>query len=335
MQVPSWLESLNSPGGVARRLAARGPEIVVAVFSLAIAAEAALLLTHQAPGVPTAKSGAAARAANRLSPQAPSVDLGAITSAHLFGEASADAGDGNAPKTALQLVLTGVLASPDPEHGQAILGPAATSAKLYSTGSRIPGGARLKSVYNDRVLLENNGAVEALYLPRTAQGAAPVAPAATGGQRLQNVLQNTNNSLLNGLIRMQPSFDKGKLAGYRVFPGRNGATAFGQLGLKPSDLITAINGTALDDPNRANEILQTLSSADSAQLTVTRAGQTVDLSVNLSEVANAAEANGTAEPADDSGAESGPAAGPARFGGGRPGGPGRGPRNPNPPTTDQ
>lgn len=335
MQYPSWLEPLKSPAGLTRRLAERGPELVVAVFSLAIAVEAAWLLTRQWPGIPTTKS-STSRPAMGPTAQAPRVNLSAITSAHLFGEAGASAGSDNAPKTALQLVLAGVLATPDPDHGQAILGPAVTSAKLYSTGASIPGGARLKSVYSDRVLLENNGAIEALYLPRTLQNNASLSPVApSGGQRLQNALQNSNNSLLNGLIRMQPSFDKGKLSGYRVFPGRNGATAFGQLGLKPSDLITAINGTVLDDPNRANEILQTLSSADSAQLTVTRNGQSLDLAVNLAEVATAAEANSTAEPADDATPDGGPGGGPGRLGGGRPGGPGRGPRSPNPGSTDQ
>jgi general secretion pathway protein C len=265
------------------------------------------------------------------------INLSTITSAHLFGVAGASAdGDSNAPKTALQLVLAGVLATPDPEHGQAILGPAVTSAKLYSTGASIPGGARLKSVYSDRVLLDNNGLVEALYLPRTLQNNPSLSPAPqAGGQRLQTAIQN-NGSLLGGLVRMQPSFNQGKLAGYRVFPGRNGATAFGQLGLKPSDLITAINGTVLDDPNRANEILQTLSSADSATVTVTRNGQTLDVALNLTEVANAAETSVAAPDSDEAApaSETGPAlsGGPGRFGGPRPGGPGRGPR---PGSTDQ
>src|SRR6185437_3283459 len=70
--------------------------------------------------------------------------------------------------------------------------------------------------------------------------------------------------------------------GYRIFPGgQHGAQAFSQLGLKPGDLITAINGTTLDDPGRALEILQTLSSAGSASITVTRSGSPLEVNLNL------------------------------------------------------
>jgi membrane-associated protease RseP (regulator of RpoE activity) len=86
-------------------------------------------------------------------------------------------------------------------------------------------------------------------------------------------------------------FSGGKLSGYRIFPGgRTNVAAFTQLGLRPGDLVTAVNGTPLDDANRGNEILQTLSSMGSANVTVLRNGQAQDLSLNLEAVATEAEA---------------------------------------------
>jgi general secretion pathway protein C len=213
----------------------------------------------------------------------------------------------------MPLVLAGVIAVADPQKGMAIVGPNAGSARLVSVGGTIDGGVKLHSVYGDRVLLDRGGAIEALFLPKTLGPALAVTPpAASPGQRLQALSQNS--MLLNGLARVQAVFTAGKLSGYRVFPaGRNSIVAFTQLGLMPGDLITAINGTALDDPNRASEVLQTLSNAGSANVTVSRNGKMQEVGLNLETVATAAEAAAAADAAANS-----ESPGPA-FATGRPG----------------
>ncbi len=51
--------------------------------------------------------------------------------------------------------------------------------------------------------------------------------------------------ILDQVMRTVPSYDNaaGKLRGFRAYPGRN-RQIFNKLGLKPGDLVTAINGTA-------------------------------------------------------------------------------------------
>jgi membrane-associated protease RseP (regulator of RpoE activity) len=90
-------------------------------------------------------------------------------------------------------------------------------------------------------------------------------------------------------MRAVPSFDNkaNKLRGFRVYPGRN-RTAFASLGLRPGDLVTAINGTPLDDPQRGQEIFNTIQSSATAAVTVERGGQNVDLTLNVSQVLNEA-----------------------------------------------
>jgi hypothetical protein len=220
------------------------------------------------------------------------------------------------------------MAVDDPERGMAILGPNAASAKLYASGADIPaGGVRLHAVYRDHVLLERNGVLETLYLPRLSGGPAPAVPVANNlqppGQRLQAFARN-NGGLLNGLIRIQPVFNSGKLSGYRLFPGTGGVPGMTRLGLKAGDLVTAVNGTPLDDPNHANDVLQSLSNASSATVTVSRNGVEEEVNLNLENVASEAEAAAEAAaanaPPDNGGGGPG-----GRFGGfGRPG-PGHGP----------
>lgn len=323
MNSSSWTAAFRSPAELQHLLSQWGPRLAVGVLALALAAEAAVLITRQVPTVPPDSSGDANAGGLRRPARRGSV-AGDIVAAHLFGNA-ATATDGNAPRTSLQLVLAGVLASDDPARGQAILGPATNSAKLYSTGQTVAGGARLNAVYRDRVLLENRGIIEALYLPRTVSSSAPAAKSATpaGGQRLQAAFQN-NPSLLNGAVRLQAVFNQGKLSGYRVFPGRGGQQIFNQMGLRAGDLITAVSGTQLDDAGRAAEVVQTLGSADSAVVTVSRNGQSEDVTLNLSEVATAAENIGNNGAGEDGTAENGaplPGGPNTRFGGGRPGGP--------------
>jgi len=289
-----WLEELKSAAGRQAVLAEHGPHLVVGVLGILLAIQAGFLVTAQNTGgsalnaLPTPASsyapGARARRGNAL-------NLDAIVNAHLFGEAhTATASD--APQTAVPLVLAGVLAVPDPSKGMAILGATTAAAKLYAVGSSVPGGVRLHAVYPDRVLLDRAGVIESLLLPTklTSAALAPISSGPSPAQRLAALAQVSGGGLLGGLIRAQPVFAGGKVSGYRIFPGgRASVAAFTQLGLRAGDMVTAVNGTPLDDANRANEILQTLNSADSANLTVLRNGQSQDINLNLQSVASEAE----------------------------------------------
>jgi general secretion pathway protein C len=205
-----------------------------------------------------------------------------IVNAHLFGSAAGNA-SGEAPQTSMPLILAGVIADKDPGKGQAILGESAVGAKLYAVGGAIPGGAHLHAVYADRVLLERNGGLETLLLPRTPRMAAGLPGAASPPPaRITQASAAANPTLLAGLVRIQPVFNQGKLQGYRIFPGGGrGTSAFSQLGLRSGDMIQAVNGTALDDAGRATEVLQTLSSSATATVTVSRNGQPQELNLNL------------------------------------------------------
>ncbi len=294
-----WMEELKSPGALQASLAEHGPRIATVLLAALLAVQAGVLVTAQDRGASREAaegSGAAALASSAAEARRPGLRVQDIVAAHLFGEAAPTAADGNAPQTAVQLVLAGVLAVPDPKRGLAIIGPSAAAARLYTVGGAVPGGVKLYSVYPDRVLLDRDGSIESLLLPKKpALASAPPPPVASGvlspGQRLAALAQG-NGALLGGLVRATPviSPNGGKLSGFRIYPGgRASIAAFTQLGLRSGDLVTAVNGTQLDDVNRGNEILQTLSSAASATLTVQRNGQSMDLNLNLETVVSEAE----------------------------------------------
>ncbi len=60
--------------------------------------------------------------------------------------------------------------------------------------------------------------------------------------------------------------------------------AVGGIGLQPGDLILAINGTPLDDPQRGMEIFNTIGSSDRVSVTIERNGQPQDLTLNTAQI---------------------------------------------------
>ena len=267
-------------------MVAAGPMLAMIAFIIVLAAQAASLLWRLVSPAGDPASGLPALAIG----EAPAVDLTSIVNGHLFGIAAISGDPSAAPATTANLVLAGTLAGSDPEQGWAIVGASAQAARVYAVGATLPGGSRLAAVYPDRVILERSGARESLSLPRLSGGAGPVpvaynAGAAQGVSLVEGVreLLAQNPAAANEIIRPQPVFAGGQLRGYRVYPGRNRAQ-FARLGLQPGDLVIAVNGAALTDPNRGLEILRGVGQGTAVNLTIDRNGQQQQLSVDPSAV---------------------------------------------------
>ncbi|HSY06091.1 MAG TPA: type II secretion system protein GspC [Steroidobacteraceae bacterium] len=312
MNAASWLEGLPAHERWRAWLLGEGPRIATWILALALGVQAALIVTDLA-GAGRAR----AQAPLARHPAHPhSLDLAVITGAHLFGTAPAARQDGaDAPQTNIQLVLTGTIAGNDPQNGLAILGQTAQTAKVYAVGDNVPGGAKLHSVYSDRVVIDRNGQLESLALPhQPSSSAAPPSAAALPGEnpsfeRMRRMISE-QPGLLADVLRPQPVMDHGHMNGFRVYPGRN-RQAFLRLGLRPGDQVTAINGTPLDDRDRGDAILRTLSSSSEARVTVIRAGQQQDLTLNLAQVEQEADSLATQSPAAQTGVVPAPAEPPA------------------------
>ena len=288
MNAASWLESLPAHDRWRALLLSEGPRAATWLLALALGVQAALIVTDLAAG---GRSAAAPRP--RLPLRSHVLDLAAITNAHLFGSAPQQDG-ANAPQTSMPLVLTGIIAGNDPQNGLAILGPSAQAARVFAVGDAVPGGAKLHSVYSDRVVMDRNGQLESLALPRQVSGGNAPPPSAAALQGENPALERMRRmiteqpGLLTDIMRPQPVMDHGRMNGFRVYPGRN-RQAFMRLGLRPGDQVTAINGTPLDDRDRGEQILRTLSASSEAHVTVIRAGQSQDLNLNIAQVAQEAE----------------------------------------------
>jgi len=292
MNAASWLESIPVQERWRTLALKEGPRLATWALALGLGVQGALIVTDLAGA---GRRSAASAAAHPSAPARP-LDLAAITNAHLFGAAPAPKQDGaNAPQTSIPLVLTGTIAGNDPQNGLAILGQTAQTAKVYAVGDNVPGGAKLHSVYSDRVVIERDGQLESLALPRqlNAGNAPPPSAAAFQGgdnssiERMRRMITE-QPGLLADVMRPQPVMDHGRMNGFRVYPGRD-RMAFMRLGLRPGDQVVAINGTPLDDRDRGEQILHTLGSSSEAHVTVIRNGQQQDLVLNIAQVAQEAD----------------------------------------------
>jgi general secretion pathway protein C len=286
VRTQGWLSRLKNDGP---RLASLGLAALIALELARIAIS--LLSANPVKSPQPVLTNAAPRA------QHPGFDAQNVVSAHLFGVAAVDSGAQdavNAPESTANLVLAGTIATQDPKRGVAIISDGGP-AKVYSVGDNI-GGASLHSVYLDHVILDRGGALETLQLPRLL-GAGMHAPAvvrrpASSDPRTVAAVENIRRmvqqdpGILDQVMRVVPSYDNaaGKLRGFRAYPGRN-RQIFNKLGLRPGDLVTAINGTVLDDPQHSQEVFNTIQTSDHVTVTIERSGQKQEITLNIAQVA--------------------------------------------------
>jgi len=212
------------------------------------------------------------------------VDVQLIVAAHLFGRAAHQSlNPDDAVPTTANLELKGTIAFDDPKRGCAIVA-ADGAQKVYKVGDPV-GDASLHSVYVTKVLLERDGQLESLSLPRVSSAtaskvAAPprflTAPESGGGVQQHRIAD---------ILRSSPAKDSDtdKLLGFRISPVPP-ASRFLRSGLRPQELVTAVNGTPLadEDPDSSQKILDAALAANNATFTVIRDGHPLDVAVSAS-----------------------------------------------------
>ncbi|MFJ1267032.1 type II secretion system protein N [Legionella lytica] len=99
-----------------------------------------------------------------------------ILNSSLFGVyVSNDLSDGSVKKSMLNVTLVGILFAGTMENSQVIIRSANGEEKTYKIGDTIPGDAVIKRITANGVLVERQGALESLSLPKNELTFEPVA----------------------------------------------------------------------------------------------------------------------------------------------------------------
>ncbi len=285
-EVPKWLSVF---------LSNRLPLIVTLVLIALIAQSAAKLTWRLIPAPPErqlpAQQATQTSQATRQT-QTPDRTADRIAALHLFGRAGdvkptrREQVDKKAPETRLKLSLHGVFVDDKPEMGAAIIGKAGAKQNYYKVGSNVMNGVKLQAVFNDRVVLLRDGQSEVLKFPKTVKSLpAENSPSKnkspeSGSLSSYREIFRTEPLKIFEHVRFVPVRSGRTIKGYRVLPQKN-RKLYNQLGIRPSDLVTAVNGVSLQNDKEALQLIDKLKDAAQLNLEIVRRGQTESLTLSL------------------------------------------------------
>ncbi len=174
------------------------------------------------------------------------------------------------------LMLIGTLAAADPKAGTAMLGTSREVAAVFAADAEVLPGVQLLEIYADHVIIDRNGARETIFLAQrdsrssiTGVGATPSADTLVQNAGIRH---NPGATIVSG----EETYDA-PAPGIRVFAGRDRA-GFARLGLRPGDVLTAVNGSAVGSDT--SEVSRQLADLGEATLTVYRRGQLQQITVH-------------------------------------------------------
>jgi general secretion pathway protein C len=241
-------------------------------------------------------------------------DVAPLTKINLFGDPEAkpiavvQTEVTDVPETSLNLTLTGVVSSTNPKVGAAIVENNGKQ-NTYGIGDKIDGtNATLDEIFVDRVIIKNRLNRETLMLDgvdfdeanqrrqqaieeqssdrgqivETPQGPLELRMPERKGESARELREKLRESpsSFTDFIAINPHAPDGDLIGYRVSPGKE-PEFFREVGLQAGDVITAINGIDLTDPQQAFEAIAILREAQSLQLEVLRGDEALSLDIDI------------------------------------------------------
>jgi general secretion pathway protein C len=287
---------------------------VILVFCLALSLGRLFWLVFPVPIIP-AGSVAVATSSAPADTNNNAVNISQIKSLPVFGKVEAPkpqdqqqqqqqaaAVDTNVATTQLNLTLVGVVASSEETSSRAIIG-SGDKQDVYAINDTLPVGnnVTLAKVMADRVIVNNNGQYESVWLYQADPNAAPISQASMspaeqpiyptgrpgfGGPEMQAPQDNGSSTVvevsrnLSDVLAMSIHRENGKVVGYKIRPGRD-AERFKAFGLQNDDVVTAINGTPLTDPTKIMEVYKSMGNTTSASLEIKRGGNVITVDVVL------------------------------------------------------
>ncbi len=154
--------------------------------------------------------------------------------------------------------------------GSAIIGLADGRQVSVGVGEEVEPGLVLRGVGPDHVTLARGTSLSRLIFTDVPLGAAPVPPPPPGPQMVTPVpaVASAPADLL-ARAGLRPRMRGLRMDGFTV---SGDASALRAAGLRPGDVILAVNGQSLDSPERIAALRDQLSNSDSAELRFERDG---------------------------------------------------------------
>lgn len=202
----------------------------------------------------------------------------------------------NAKATKLDLKLLGIMYSDQQQQAMVIISHKRRQEHyLVNAPLPVPGQVELVRIFEDKVIISNNGRFEALWLYEGDEsGEGLIATAINQRSSLLNssnidnaatskIVANDihqkiykNPEALKNAIRAVPANKNGEMIGYRISPGKK-PKAFALLGFKPNDIITHVNDIQLNGPKKVLQLYRLMETAEEANLMIQRDNRLIEL----------------------------------------------------------
>jgi len=201
--------------------------------------------------------------------------------------------------TNLKLTLRGILASQDVKVARAIIADDRSRKEdLYRIGGSVPGGAVLKEVNADHVVLSRGGRLEILRLPKKRLPAGMAVSKRSSPSRQNTTAKkaafNPNASLrevrdtimdnpesLASLMAAEPQIgEDGKVTGFKLGKGQD-ARVLRRFGLRRGDIVTSVNGVKLNGMNKLPDLMKVLPTAQELKIEYERRGKSRSIVLNM------------------------------------------------------
>lgn len=284
---------------------------VLLVLGLSLSLARLFWLVFPAPVIPAATIAITAPT-TQVDNNTSSVNIAQLKTLAVFGKAEAPKQEQQqaAPietqtVTQLNLILVGVVVSSDENAARAIIA-SGDKQDVYAVNAPLPVGnnVSLSKVLSDRVIINNNGQYESLFLYQDDPNATPLvqsvprqqsvpqqiappdssqsrpgpemqSPSSGGDPAMAEVSRN-----LSDVLAMTIHRENNQVIGYKIRPGRD-AEKFKALGLQTDDIVTAINGMPLTNPAKIMEVYKNMGNTTSASLEIKRGGSVITVDVVL------------------------------------------------------
>lgn len=221
-------------------------------------------------------------------------DLGQVGRWALFGRPkSSEQPIDTVQSSSLGVRLEGIISGTTPPLVMLGVGNA---VKLLQVGSEVSPNVVVHAIEPDRVILANQGRLEAIRFPKpaalnTAPSPVPANLLASGSETdilsesdtppptRQSILQNPQS--LMQYVRLVPENQGGQLRGFVLHAVPGQGAMLGRLGLMDGDVLTEADGRPVTDGNLLPHLMPLLRSGQSIPVTIERQGRPMHLTLNL------------------------------------------------------
>lgn len=274
-----------------------GLTLVFCIWLANIAAQAVWMLVSPEP-LPNVSASPTSAMSDRANANNSAQNSISIVSTLLFGDAPKEAVTEqptvvDAPKTRLRLRLLGVFVGQNESSSTAIISEhGKPDADFYHVGDTIQNGVKLEQVHADRVILNRNGRLEALYFddaenllevatqaPKETAKPVPANKINTVDQFASAAKKQWKQNPLSalGAVGFEP-VNKDQAMGYR-FSGHN--PMMERYGIQKGDIIRSVNGIDVGDVSSDGEYLDEVFEQGQASILIERGSRQFEITVPL------------------------------------------------------